>query len=99
MSRLTATSLSVSFGSVAVLDDVSLSIGPGDRTGIVAPNGVGKSTLLKVLAGDLEADSGAVVRAPATTTVLRLSQEPDLRPGESLRTGGGAEVLEVLGHA
>src|SRR5580700_5359015 len=84
MSRLTATSLSVSFGSVAVLDDVSLSIGPGDRTGIVAPNGVGKSTLLKVLAGDLEADSGAVVRAPATTTVLRLSQEPDLRPGESL---------------
>ena len=84
MSRLAATNVSVSFGSLAVLDGVSLSIGPGDRTGIVAPNGVGKSTLLKVLSGELEPDSGTVTRSPATTTVLRLAQEPDIRPGESL---------------
>ena len=84
MSRLTATNVSVSFGSLVVLDGVSLSIGAGDRTGIIAPNGVGKSTLLKVLSGDLEPDSGAVTRSPATTTVLRLAQEPDIVPGESL---------------
>jgi ATPase subunit of ABC transporter with duplicated ATPase domains len=84
MSRLTATNVSVSFGSLTVLDGVSLSIGPGDRTGIVAPNGVGKSTLLKVLSGELEPDGGTVTRSPATTTVLRLAQEPDIRPGESL---------------
>jgi ATPase subunit of ABC transporter with duplicated ATPase domains len=84
MSRLTASNVSVSFGSLVVLDGVSLSIGAGDRTGIIAPNGVGKSTLLKVLAGDLEPDAGAVTRSPATTTVLRLAQEPDIRPGESL---------------
>jgi ATPase subunit of ABC transporter with duplicated ATPase domains len=84
MSRLTASNVSVSFGSLVVLDGVSLSIGAGDRTGIIAPNGVGKSTLLKVLAGDIEPDAGIVSRAPATTTVLRLSQEPDIRPGESL---------------
>ena len=84
MSRLTASNVSVSFGSLVVLDGVSLSIGAGDRSGIIAPNGVGKSTLLKVLAGDLEPDSGAVTRSPATTTVLRLAQEPDIRPGESL---------------
>jgi ATPase subunit of ABC transporter with duplicated ATPase domains len=84
MSRLTASNVSVSFGSLVVLDGVSLSIGPGDRTGIIAPNGVGKSTLLKVLAGDLEPDAGTVTRSPATTTVLRLAQEPDIRPGESL---------------
>ncbi len=63
---------------------MSLSIGAGDRTGIIAPNGVGKSTLLKVLAGDIEPDAGSVSRAPATTTVLRLAQEPDIRPGETL---------------
>jgi ATPase subunit of ABC transporter with duplicated ATPase domains len=84
VSRLTATNVSVSFGSLAVLDAVSVSIGDGDRIGILAPNGVGKSTLLRVLAGDLEPDSGSVIRAPATTTVLRLAQEPDIRPGESL---------------
>ena len=84
MSRLAATNVSVSFGSLTVLDGVSLSIGPGDRTGIVAPNGVGKSTLLRVLSGELEPDGGIVTRSPATTTVLRLAQEPDIRPGESL---------------
>jgi ATPase subunit of ABC transporter with duplicated ATPase domains len=84
MSRLAATNVSVSFGSLAVLDDVSISVGAGDRIGIIAPNGVGKSTLLKVLAGELEPDSGTVTRSPASTTVLRLAQEPDVRPGESL---------------
>jgi ATPase subunit of ABC transporter with duplicated ATPase domains len=84
MSRLAAANVSVSFGSITVLDGVSLSIGPADRIGIIAPNGVGKSTLLKVLAGELEPDSGTVTRSPATTTVLRLAQEPDIRPGETL---------------
>jgi ATPase subunit of ABC transporter with duplicated ATPase domains len=84
MSRLTASNASVSFGSLIVLDGVSLSIGAGDRIGIIAPNGVGKSTLLKVLAGEIEPDAGSVSRAPATATVLRLTQEPDIRPGESL---------------
>jgi ATPase subunit of ABC transporter with duplicated ATPase domains len=84
VSRLAAVNISISFGSLVVLDGVSLSIGAGDRTGIIAPNGVGKSTLLKILAGELEPDSGTVTRSPTSTTVLRLAQEPDIRPGESL---------------
>ena len=84
MSRLAAVNVRLSFGSLVVLDGVSLSIGAGDRTGIIAPNGVGKSTLLKILAGELEPDAGSVTRSPASTTVLRLAQEPDIQPGESL---------------
>ena len=84
MSGLTASNVSFSYGDQAVLDAVSLTLGPGDRIGIVAPNGVGKSTLLKLLAGELEPDSGSVTRSPPATTVLRLSQEPDVRPGETL---------------
>ena len=84
MSRLTAAHVGVSFGGLVVLDGINVSVGTGDRIGIVAPNGVGKSTLLKVLAGDLEPDSGTVTRSPATTTVLRLAQEPEIQPGESL---------------
>jgi ATPase subunit of ABC transporter with duplicated ATPase domains len=84
MSRLTAAHVGVTFGDLVVLDGVNVSAGAGDRIGIIAPNGVGKSTLLRVLAGELEPDSGTVTRSPATTTVLRLAQEPDIRPGETL---------------
>jgi ATPase subunit of ABC transporter with duplicated ATPase domains len=84
MSRLAARGVDVAFGALTVLDGVDLTIGPGDRVGILAANGVGKSTLLKVLAGELEPDSGTVTRSPATTSVVRLAQEPDIRPGETL---------------
>src|SRR5450755_4358381 len=84
MSRLAARGIRVVFGGLTVLDGVDLTLGPGDRVGIVAPNGVGKSTLLRVLAGELEPDSGTVTRTPATTTVVRLAQEPDIQSGETL---------------
>jgi ATPase subunit of ABC transporter with duplicated ATPase domains len=74
----------VGFGARAVLDGVDLVVGSGDRVGVVAPNGVGKSTLLRVLAGELAPESGVVVRAPASATLVRLAQEPDVRPDESL---------------
>jgi ATPase subunit of ABC transporter with duplicated ATPase domains len=99
MSRLTATNVSVSFGSLVVLDRVSVSIGARDRIGIIAPNGVGKSTLLRVLAGDLEPDAGTVSRAPAATTVLLLTQEPDVRPGESLAAHLGRRTQVATAEA
>jgi ATPase subunit of ABC transporter with duplicated ATPase domains len=99
MSRLIASNVSISFGGLVVLDGVSLSIGAGDRTGILAANGIGKSTLLKVLAGDLEPDAGTVTRAPANTTVLRLAQEPDIRPGESLAANLGRRTHVAAAQA
>jgi ATPase subunit of ABC transporter with duplicated ATPase domains len=84
LSQIQGRKITVSFGSVTVLGGVDLTIGPGDRIGIIAPNGVGKSTLLKVLSGDLVPDSGSVVRNPAGTTVIRLAQEHDRDPGESV---------------
>ncbi len=49
-----------SFGDNRVLRDVNLRVGRGDRLAIVGPNGIGKSTLLKIVVGRLEADEGAV---------------------------------------
>ncbi|HEX6932061.1 MAG TPA: ATP-binding cassette domain-containing protein, partial [Streptosporangiaceae bacterium] len=57
MSLLTARSVSVSFGALTVLADASLAVGAGDRIAVVGPNGVGKSTLLKVLAGLIQPDA------------------------------------------
>ncbi|HVM01980.1 MAG TPA: ABC-F family ATP-binding cassette domain-containing protein [Acidimicrobiales bacterium] len=82
---LTASAVTRLRGGRTVLDAVSLRVGPRSRIGIVGPNGVGKTTLLRVLAGLEEPDGGRVERAPATLTVGYLPQETDARPGETLR--------------
>ncbi|HMG45214.1 MAG TPA: ABC-F family ATP-binding cassette domain-containing protein [Acidimicrobiales bacterium] len=98
---LVARGITVSFGPATVLDRVDLTIGSGDRLGVVAPNGTGKSTLLKVLAGTIAPDQGSVSLAPATATVGYLPQEPERRPGEPVRaalarrTGVAAATVEL----
>jgi ATPase subunit of ABC transporter with duplicated ATPase domains len=57
---LRLTGISKSFGDRRVLTGVSLEVERGDRLAIIGPNGIGKSTLLKVVMGGLAADSGAV---------------------------------------
>src|SRR5260221_2297832 len=81
---LSAVRVSRHHGAHVVLDDVSLSVGPGSRIGIVGPNGIGKSTLLRMLAGLEPPDGGSVERAPAALAVGFLPQEPDAVPGENL---------------
>ncbi|GGM74827.1 ABC transporter ATP-binding protein [Longimycelium tulufanense] len=75
----------MSFGPRTVLSGVDLNVPAGERIGLIAPNGVGKSTLLRVLAGELPPEEGRVVRRPATAIVAHLTQETELVPGESLR--------------
>jgi ATPase subunit of ABC transporter with duplicated ATPase domains len=82
---LVADNVSKSFGPHVVLNRVSLTVPPRSRIGIVAPNGTGKSTLLRILAGIDTADSGSVARLPPSATVGFLPQEPERRPGETLR--------------
>ena len=104
---MVAQGVTVTRGPVLVLADVSLTVAPGSRLGVVGPNGAGKSTLLQVLAGALTPDSGTVSRAPGTATVGLLPQEPDRRSGETLggllarRTGVSAaqEQLDAATRA
>ena len=99
--RVTLAGVTKGFGANTVLDDVTLTVGPRSRLGLVGPNGVGKSTLLRLLAGLDEPDSGTVTRAPATLAAGFLPQEPDVRPGETLlgylaRRTGVAEAEREL---
>ncbi|HET6965488.1 MAG TPA: ABC-F family ATP-binding cassette domain-containing protein [Acidimicrobiales bacterium] len=98
---LSARQVTVARGNQTVLDEVSLSVDRGSRLGVVGPNGVGKSTLLRVLAGLQRPDEGRVERAPASLRVAFLPQETDARPGETLmdylarRTGVTAAEEEL----
>ena len=94
MPGLSARDISKSYAAVQVLDRVSLVVPPGDRIGVVGPNGVGKSTLLRVLAGLEEPDSGRIVRSGS---VAYLAQEPPVSGvsgGEAARAALG-EVLRA----
>ena len=84
---LTARGVSVHRADRPVLVDVDLTLTERSRLAVVGPNGVGKSTLLRVLAGRLRADRGRVVAAPSDVTVGLLDQEP--------RSGSGAEAATV----
>lgn len=100
MPTLTAHAVTIAFGATEVLHGVDVTIGDGDRVGLVGPNGAGKSTLLRVLAAELAPDSGSVT---ATGTVGFLPQEADRRTGETLlgylgrRTG--VHAAEAAMHA
>ncbi len=61
MSLVAAKALSLAFGPKVVLDRAALAIGPHDRIGLVGANGTGKSSLLKILAGEVSPDSGELV--------------------------------------
>ncbi len=82
---LIARSVTVHRGPLVVLDAVDLTLAPGDRIGLVGPNGVGKSTLLMALAGRLAPATGTVTRAPRAATVGWLPQEPERSAEETVR--------------
>ena len=99
--RVHLAGVAKNYGAQTVLDNVTLTVGPHARLGVVGPNGVGKSTLLRILAGLDEPDAGTVVRAPASVTAGYLEQERDARPDEPLldalarRTGVAPEEREL----
>lgn len=66
-----------SHGDKVILDDVTLSFYPGAKIGVVGPNGMGKSTLLKIMAGKEEVTNGDARLTPGYTVGL-LEQEPPL---------------------
>ena len=61
---LSARNVSLSYGPHLILDEVSFDVQAGDKIGLVGPNGCGKSSLLKLLANQLEADKGEMVLFP-----------------------------------
>ncbi|MGC3864169.1 ABC-F family ATP-binding cassette domain-containing protein [Micromonospora chersina] len=82
---LIAKDLTAGHGDRLLFTDLDLVIAPGDVVGLVGVNGAGKSTLLRTLAGLQPLEQGSVALNPPTATVGYLPQEPERRPGETVR--------------
>ncbi len=80
---LEAEHITKRYSEKVLLEDVSLSLQEGEKVGLIGVNGTGKTTLLKILAGVEEPDSGTVSRY-GTIRVSYLPQNPDFQPGTTV---------------
>jgi ATP-binding cassette subfamily F protein uup len=87
------------FGARAIVRDFSLRIQRGDRIGVVGANGTGKTTLLRLLTGEIDPDEGKIVRAKTLTGVMIDQQRKLLDPEKSVREvlADGGDWIEVRG--
>jgi ATP-binding cassette, subfamily F, member 3 len=81
---LTAHHIKKYYGIQPILHDISCTINPGDRVGLIGPNGCGKTTLLRILNGQEKPDSGMVAHTRPDLRIGYLSQGFDLDPSLTL---------------
>ena len=83
MPHITLDNASLAFGHHPLLDKASFQLDPGERVGLIGRNGAGKSSLLKVIAGETKLDDGNIWRA-TSVRIVYVPQEPVLKPGHTV---------------
>jgi ABC transport system ATP-binding/permease protein len=90
--------VSTAFGHVSLLDHAALVVEAGERVALIGRNGTGKSTLLRILSGEIEPDSGSVWRAPGLVAA-RLAQDVAVPGADSVFdvvAGGLGAIRDVV---
>jgi ATP-binding cassette subfamily F protein uup len=96
-----AVGVTKAFGGDVLIENFSARIMRGDRIGIIGPNGCGKSTLIKLLVGELEPDSGTIRRGTALKPAYFDQQRDQLDPQASIMdnvTGGSGDTVIIDGR-
>ncbi len=97
MPLLTLDHISHAYGHLPLLDDVSLQLDARERVSIIGRNGTGKSTLLQIISGDIQPDSGTVWRQPALR-VARLVQDVPLTSSRTVFEVVAEGLAGLTGH-
>src|SRR6266850_1471548 len=95
MTQIAFAGVGVDFGATKLFSDISFTVEPGDRWGIVGRNGIGKTTLFRLLTGDLEPTRGSIARAPGLRVSL-LEQHRDYGTATTVWEAAAGELAELL---
>ena len=88
------SNISLSFGARTLLNDISFTIAPGDRIGLIGRNGAGKSSLLKIISGEYSPDKGNISK-PNQSTIGILKQDILEKKGISIRQEVRSSFIKI----
>src|SRR5215211_4358835 len=83
---LTVHHIYKTYGIQPILEDISFNISNSERVGLIGPNGCGKTTLLRILAGFEQPDSGAVISTRSNLRVGYLAQGMEFDPEQTVQS-------------
>lgn len=97
---IAAEGVSKSFGDRKIIRDFTLRIQRGDRIGIVGANGTGKTTLIRMLTGEMQPDEGKITLSKTLTGIIIDQQRKLLAPEKRVRDvlADGSDWITVRGH-
>ncbi len=95
MTLISLSSVGIEFGASRIFKDITLTVGEGDRWGILGRNGTGKTTLFRIMLGEQQPTEGAVARRPNTRMAV-LDQHRDFGNVTTVWEAGAGEFAHLL---
>src|SRR2546428_11494554 len=95
MTQIAFTGVGVNFGATNLFSDVSFTVASGERWGIVGRNGTGKTTLFRLITGEMQPTRGIIARQPGLRVSL-LEQHRDFGAATTVWEAAAGELAELL---
>jgi ATP-binding cassette subfamily F protein 3 len=95
MTQLSVSGVAVEFGATTLFRDITFTVGAGERWGIIGRNGTGKTTLFRLILGEMQPTRGAIARQPGTRVSL-LEQHRDFGDAASVWEAAAGPFADLL---